>query len=180
MIVSTYSLVLGVAVLLITPAAQPQQPHNTGMYTRPSTFAPSGAVVDGFTLAVMPAVLPMSINRPILVNVELRNVSGAIRHASFGSRHDSYAFTIVNLTHESILARNKISTFGIDPVPESANTIVPPRNALYAVFDLGLLYDFTDAPKFSVQVTGKPEINGKMVSLKSNKIIIELLPSHSP
>jgi hypothetical protein len=150
------------------------------MYTRPSTSGPSGAVVDGFKLAVMPAALPMSINRPILVNVELRNVLGATQQASFGSRHDSYTFTIVNLTNKSILARNKNSTFGIDPVPESANTIVPSGNALYAVFNLGLLYNFVDGSKFSAQVTGRPKINGRMVSLKSNKIIIELLPAHSP
>jgi hypothetical protein len=149
------------------------------MYTRHSTSGPSGAVADGFKLAVMPAALPMSINRPILVNVELRNVSGATQ-ASFGSRRDSYTFTIVNLTNKSMLARNKTSTFGIDPVPESANTIVSSGDALYAVFNLGLLYNFVDGSKFSVQVTGRPKINGKIVSLKSNKIIIELLPAHSP
>jgi hypothetical protein len=173
-------LALLIFAALMAPAAgaspDSPQPEN-GLYGAPSGLGPTGTPSGGFALSLTARANPVDLGRPIWVTVEVRNTSGAIQNAWFGSRHSSYAFTITNQSTGAIVPSNPHNTFGLEMVTWPGGRPIYPDASLYLPCRLDLLYTFTEPGTYSVKVTdGKPVINGKAVKLQSNAITITILP----
>lgn len=173
-------LALLILAALMAPAAGAspgsQQAEN-GLYSAPSGHGPTGAPHAGFALSLIARANPVHLGMPIWVIVEVRNTSGAVQNASFGSRHSSYAFTITSQSTGAIVPPNPNNTFGLETVtwPYGGRPI-DPGSSLYLPCRLDLLYTFTEPGIYSVKVTdGEPGINGKAVKLQSNAITITIL-----
>lgn len=173
-------LALLIFAALMAPAAgaspDSQQPEN-GLYGAPSGGGPTGASSGGFALSLTARANPVHLGRPIWVTVEVRNTSGAIQNAWFGSRHSSYAFTITNQSSGAIVPSNPHNAFGLEMVTWPGGRPIDPGASLYLPCRLDLLYTFTEPGTYSVKVTdGEPVVNGKPVKLQSNAITITVLP----
>jgi hypothetical protein len=175
------ALALLIFAALTAPAAgaspDSQQPED-GLYGARSGHGPTGASAAGFALSLTARANPVHLGTPIWVTVEVRNTSGAIQSAWFGSRHSSYVFTITSQSTGAIVPPNPHNAFGLDMVtwPYGGRPI-DPGTSLYLPCRLDLLYTFTESGTYSVKVTdGEPAIDGKSVKLQSNAIAVTILP----
>jgi hypothetical protein len=143
-----------------------------------SAQTPAGKPVDGFALSLTTQKQTVHLGSPILVTVELRNVSGTVQDAMFGSRHYGYDFSVRNISTGKLVPANPNNSFGLDPFNgEGRGWPVSPNTSIYTPFRLDLLYSFTEPGACTVQVIrGQNVVNGKPVSLQSNEITITVLP----
>jgi len=166
-----------IMALLLTLSLVPSPGLAQDIYRAAAAQTPSGEPVDGFALSLTTKQPTVHKGTPILVIVELRNVSGGEQNAMFGSRHSNYAFQIKNTKTGQFVPANANNTFGLATIlgegrgwPVNANT------SIFGPFRLDLLYSFTEPGTYTVQVTrGQNIINGRLVSMESNIITIAIL-----
>jgi hypothetical protein len=174
-------LALSFCLALLAPVNDASWPttqrQDIDWYGGAAGHGPTGAPVDGFALSLTRQQSSVHLGGPIWVAVEVRNVSGKMQDAWFGSRHSSYAFMVVNRDSKAIMPR-KHNTFGLVTFsgPPNGHPVYP-GDSLYGQFRLDLLYDITAPGTYSIQVSdGRPAINGKALHLQSNTITITILP----
>lgn len=157
----------------ILPARAPNQaaPGNSTVYEDVTGEGPAGPASHGFALGLNADWLKTDLGAPLFIKVELRNVSGRPRGASFGSPSSDYHFQVVNKQTGAVVARAPTST-----ITEAANRSgapyhhVDPDTSLYSSFWLNKLFSFTQGGTYSVRVTGHPTIDGQRVTVESNPI----------
>lgn len=130
---------LAVVTLIVTIGVTPSEEIFAGK----STSAPVGQPLKGFAVSLAPTVSTMQLGSPIIVTVEIRNVSGSVQQASVGSRIASFTFDIVDTVGNERVARNVHTTFGIDALggPKNGRPWGAGR-AVFLPFRLDLLYNF--------------------------------------
>jgi hypothetical protein len=98
----------------------------------------------------------------VWVTVEVRNDSGQSRGVYFGSRHSTYAFTIINRATSQKVEANPLN--------------LNPNTSIFGRFRLDELYRLAKPGSYSIEVTdGRPIINRKQLVLTSNTIAIAIV-----
>jgi hypothetical protein len=148
--------------------------------TLDSGASPTGPTSHGFALSLTPDNPVYYLGSPILVTVEVRNVSRRSHVGLFNSRNAGYFFNIVNALTRSVVPRNEHSAFGLVggsfPVPQGGWP-VPGGTSMYGKFRLDLLYNFRWPGIYSVQVVkGMPVIDKHRIVLQSNTLTLLVLP----
>jgi hypothetical protein len=138
-----------------------------------STSAPAGNPLKGFALSLAPNVSTVQLGSPIVVTVEVRNVSGNQRRASVAPR-DDFLFRIVNTATKESVARNLMSTFGLDRLggPNNGRPWGTGR-AVFLPFRLDLLYNFKKPGTYAVNVSQAVlNINGEYTRMPPSNVVI--------
>ncbi len=144
-----------------------------------SNAGPTGPAVDGFALALTSDAQPFYLGRPMIVTVELRNVSGRYQAGIFGSVNSAaYAFRIVNRITGNVVSANPDSPYGLTAGSKPKDGWpIPEGTSVYGRFRLDLLYKFQWPGVYSVQVIkGQPIAYNRRLNLRSNAITITIFP----
>lgn len=160
------SLALLVALLLI--------PGEAVAFYQGSTNRPSGPSSHGFVLSLQNDRPQFDLGGPIVVAMELRNISGRNQKVLLNSLNSAYTFKIKDVVTGKVVGRIESSNWGSFsgsmPLP---GWDLPARRSMYVAFRLDRLYRFTSAGTYTVQITsGHPIINGQLVPMQSNAINI--------
>jgi hypothetical protein len=137
-----------------------------------STSASAGKPLKGFALSLAPNVSTVQLGSPIIVTVEVRNVSGSQRRANVGPR-DDVLFKIVDIATNEPVALKSTSTFGLDRLggPNNGRPWGPDR-AVFLPIRLDLLYNFKKAGTYAVNVSKMVlNINGVYTTLPPSNIV---------
>ena len=147
----------------------------SAIYEGPPAETATGPAADGFALALTVGSTGNDLAAPLFATVELRNVSGRVQNAFFGSRRYDYAFEIVNRQTGQVVPRdpNAKVPAEVAPVPWNSRPIYP-DTSLYSSFWLSGLYRFTEGGTYTVRVIGRPIIGGRRATLESNSTEAEL------
>lgn len=143
-------------------------------YGEPSSNGPTGPVANGFVLSLQTKSPDFKLHSPIGIILELRNVSGRFQQVDFNSRSSGYDFSIRNVTTGQLVSRNSNSSWGLAAGSSpSGGWVLEAGKSVYGFFRLDLLYSFSTAGTYSVQVSsGHPILNGHLVTMQSNKVMI--------
>jgi hypothetical protein len=166
-------------ITALTITALPCAAQRTNQYGIAPGTSLTGPPTHGFALSLTADSRVYYLGSPILVTVEVRNVSGRPHVALFGSPNLSYGFQIVNALTKTVVGRNEHSEFGFGrvSVPLQGGWPMPVGTSMYGKFRLDMLYNFRSPGIYSVQVTkGMPVIDRRRVMLTSNAIHIIVLP----
>src|SRR5579863_830964 len=141
----------------------------------------AGRASNGFALSLTNDGPNNTLGGPILVTVELRNISGQTQDAFFGSPTSDYHFTIVNRQTGELLEREPQATSqgDLESNPWDSRP-VHSDTSLYSRFELNQLYRFAEGETYTIRVTGRPVINGQRVTLESNPVEVALATPTAP
>lgn len=141
----------------------------SAIYEGPPAETAAGPASHGFALALTVDSSGNDLSAPLVATVELRNVSGRVQHAFFGSRRHDYAFQIINRQTGQVVPRDPNATVPGEVASEPWNSRpIYPDTSLYSSFWLGRLYRITEGGTYAVRVIGHPIINGARVTLESS------------
>lgn len=135
-----YVLALAVAALLLVPMVSRANDQDVSPFTMgQSRMTPSGPETNGFALSLQ-ANSSYYAGQPVMVTLEVRNITGITQHLLLGARDSSYQFSVINTSTGRSAARRP-SRSQLDSLggPSSGRPI-PPGHSKFVTIDLADLY----------------------------------------
>jgi hypothetical protein len=149
-----------IAITVLPPRRQ--APLRDGVREGDVGTMPTGTAVEGFALSLKADRLFDPAPDAV---VELRNVSGRPRQATFGPL-PAYQFSVKDLRTGRTVASAAAPLRSLRPEAWDGRPLYP-DSSLYALFDLQRMLHLT-VDRYRVVVTGHPTIDGGVVKLVSN------------
>lgn len=168
------ALASNAVAVTVLPARSPTGPSANGsVYQGPPGDSVTGPSSHGVALALTNDWPSSAVAAPIIVKLELRNVSGHAQHVFFGSIRHDYEFRVINRQTGKPVTKNSDAVFPreVSSVPWNSRPLYP-DTSLYSTLWLDRFYRFANTGEYSITVIGRPMVNALRVTLRSNPLYV--------